>query len=66
MIGGFALVAYPAKYASAGITTFIANHDGAVYEKDLGDNTEKAALTMKLFNPDRSWKKVDEKIAKEK
>jgi len=36
MIGGFALVAYPAKYGSSGIMTFIVNHDGVVYQKDLG------------------------------
>ena len=61
MIGGFALVAYPAKYASSGIMTFIINHDGVVYEKDLGDNTENAVLAMKLFNPDGTWKKVEKK-----
>jgi hypothetical protein len=59
MIGGFALVAYPAKYASSGVMTFIVNHDGVVYQKDLGRNTEKAAQAMKLFNPDSTWKKVD-------
>ena len=58
MIGGFALVAYPAKYASSGVMTFIVNHDGVVYQKDLGRNTEKAAKAMKLFNPDSTWKKV--------
>ena len=58
MIGGFALVAYPAKYASSGVMTFIVNHDGVVYEKDLGRNTEKAAQAMKLFDPDSTWKKV--------
>jgi hypothetical protein len=66
MIGGFALVAYPAKYASSGVMTFIANHDGAVYEKDLSDNTQKAALAMELFNPDSTWKKVEEKAAEAK
>jgi hypothetical protein len=59
MIGGFALVAYPAKYASSGVMTFIVNHDGVVYQKDLGKNTEKAAQAMKLFNPDSTWKKVE-------
>ena len=59
MIGGFALVAYPAKYASSGVMTFIVNHDGVVYEKDLGRNTEKAAQAMKLFDPDSTWKKVE-------
>ncbi len=57
MIGGFALVAYPAKYASSGIMTFIVNHDGTVYQKDLGPNTEKAAQAMELFDPDGTWKK---------
>jgi hypothetical protein len=59
MIGGFALVAYPAKYASSGVMTFMVNHDGVVYQKDLGKNTEKAAQAMKLFNPDNTWKKVE-------
>jgi hypothetical protein len=58
MIGGFALVAYPAKYASSGVMTFIVNHDGVVYEKDLGRNTEKTAQAMKLFDPDSTWKKA--------
>jgi Protein of unknown function (DUF2950) len=58
MIGGFALVAYPAKYASSGVMTFIVNHDGVVYQKDLGKNTEKTALAMKVFDPDSTWKKA--------
>jgi hypothetical protein len=66
MIGGFALVAYPAKYASSGVMSFIVNQDGVVYEKDLGRNTEKSVQAMKLFNPDSSWKKVEEKDTKAK
>jgi hypothetical protein len=58
MIGGFALVAYPAKYGSSGVMTFIVNHDGVVYQKDLGKSTEKNAVAMKLFNPDGTWNKV--------
>ena len=61
MIGGFALVAYPAKYGASGIMTFIVNHRGKVYEKDLGKNTEKTAQAMKRFNPDSTWKRVEEK-----
>jgi hypothetical protein len=49
MIRGFALVACPVKYASSGIMTFIVNHDGTVYQKDLGLNTEKAAQAMELL-----------------
>ena len=58
MIGGFALVAYPAQYESSGIMTFMTNHDGVVYQKDLGEDTETAALAMTLFNPDGSWEAV--------
>jgi len=59
MIGGFALVAYPARYSSSGIMTFIVNQDGVVYEKDLGKNTEKLAEAMTSFDPDQTWKKVE-------
>jgi hypothetical protein len=61
MIGGFALVAYPAKYGSSGIMTFIVNQDGVVYQKNLGSDTENEAQAMKLFDPDSTWKKVEEK-----
>jgi hypothetical protein len=59
MIGGFAMVAYPAVYGSSGITTFIVNKDGIIYQKDLGNDTEKIAESMDSYNPDSSWKKVD-------
>ncbi len=59
MIGGFALVAYPAKYAVSGVKTFIVNHDGVVYEKDLGKETEKIAQGMKQYDPDKTWTSVE-------
>jgi hypothetical protein len=60
MIGGFAVVAYPAKYGVSGVMTFIVNHDGVVYEKDLGKNTKSIATAMKKFDPDRTWQKAKE------
>ena len=60
MIGGFALVAYPAEYRSSGVMTFIVNHKGKVYEKDLGPGTRGIAESMTTFNPDSTWKPVDE------
>jgi hypothetical protein len=59
MIGGFALVAYPAEFGNSGVMTFIVNHEGVVYEKDLGKDTEKIAGTMKKFDPDKTWKRVE-------
>jgi hypothetical protein len=56
MIAGFAMVAFPAQYGASGVMTFIVNNDGVVYQKDLGPDTAERAETMKLFNPDSSWK----------
>jgi hypothetical protein len=60
MIGGFALIAYPAHYGASGVMTFIVNHDGVVYQKKLGKDTKKAAQAMKAFNPDKTWTRVPE------
>jgi len=58
MIGGFALVAYPAEYGNSGVMSFIVDHDGTVFQKDLGDDTDKVAEAMTAFDPDPSWKPV--------
>jgi len=59
MIGGFAVVASPAEYDNSGVMTFMVSHDGVVYEKDLGGQTNSIAQSMKSFDPDESWSKVD-------
>ena len=59
MIGGFAVVAYPAVYGSSGVMTFMVNYEGLVYQKDLGKNTAKTAKAMTSFDPDKTWKKVE-------
>jgi len=56
MIGGFALVAYPAEYGNSGVMTFMVNHDGTVYEKDLGPDSSRIARKTSKFNPDKTWK----------
>lgn len=58
MIGGFALVAYPARWGASGVMTFIVNHDGVVYQKNLGKQTEAIASKMRRFNPDATWSKA--------
>ncbi len=59
MIGGFALVAFPAQYRNSGVMTFIVNYKGTVFQKDLGPHTAKIAENMTKFNPDSTWSKVD-------
>jgi hypothetical protein len=55
MIAGFAMVAYPAYYGESGVMTFIVNHNGVVYERDLGPNTAKLAPGIKAFDPGKGW-----------
>jgi hypothetical protein len=59
MIGGFGLVAYPAERGSTGVMTFIVNHDGVVFSKDLGPDTAKLAAEMTRFDPDDTWKREE-------
>jgi hypothetical protein len=58
MIAGFALVAFPAQYGSSGIMTFVANHQGKIFQKDLGPKTDEIARNMKEYNPDSKWEPV--------
>ena len=58
MIFGFALVAYPVEYRNSGVMSFIVNHDGKVFQKNLGPNTAAAAKSMKEYNPDKTWTEV--------
>jgi len=60
MIGGFAVVAYPAEYGNSGIMTFIVNHEGKVFQKNLGQNTASITRSMKEYNPDSTWTEVKE------
>jgi hypothetical protein len=58
-IGGFAVVAYPARYGNSGIMTFIVNQDGKIYESDLGPTTQAKALKMNGYDPGPGWTPVD-------
>src|SRR5262249_5848561 len=60
MIGGFALVAYPAEDLNSGVMTFLVSHAGTGYEKGLGPDTFGIGERMTSFNPDRTWKEVSE------
>jgi hypothetical protein len=60
MTGGFAFVAYPAEYGNSGVMTFMINQDGVLLQKDLGKTTTETASAMNEFDPDASWKPVQE------
>jgi hypothetical protein len=55
MIGGFALVAWPAEWGNTGVMTFIVNQQGKVYQKNIGPKTVKIAKGMTTYDPDDSW-----------
>lgn len=58
MVAGFALVAWPIDYGDSGVMSFMISHDGQLYEKDLGEDSEAVAQAMQQFNPDQTWHKV--------
>jgi hypothetical protein len=60
MTGGFALVAYPARYRDSGVMTFVVNQDGQIYQKDLGPRTAQIASEMMEYNPDSTWQPAEE------
>ena len=53
--GGFAYIAYTAKYDDTGVQTFIVNQDRVVFEKNLGKDTANLAKSITEFNPDNTW-----------
>jgi hypothetical protein len=59
MSGGFALIAWPAQYDATGVMTFMVNHDGLVYEQDLGPETAAKAAGITRYQPDASWRAVE-------
>ncbi|MDH4580910.1 DUF2950 domain-containing protein [Pseudomonas sp. BN415] len=58
MSRGFALVAWPAQYGDSGVMSFMISHEGQVFQKDLGRDSEKIAKAMKIFDPDSSWDEI--------
>jgi DUF2950 family protein len=59
MIGGFAVIAWPADYGNSGLMTFIISHAGTVYERNLGEDTTERVKSMTSFDPDKTWTKVE-------
>ena len=59
LLGGFAVVAFPAEYGNSGVMTFIVNHDGVVYSQDLGPDTGKLAMAIDKFDPAPPWKREE-------
>ncbi|MGK6310758.1 DUF2950 domain-containing protein [Variovorax sp. DT-64] len=58
MLAGFAMVAYPNAYGESGVMTFLVNHNGRVYEKNLGKNTSRIAPSLTAFDPGAGWKET--------
>src|SRR5215471_12585523 len=64
-VGGFALVAFPARYRRSGLMTFLVNHQGTIYEKDLGSRTTELGMETTSFDPDSTWRRVKRAVEME-
>ncbi|HET7844336.1 MAG TPA: DUF2950 domain-containing protein [Xanthomonadales bacterium] len=60
MVGGYAAIAWPAKYGDTGVQTFVVNQDAVVYQRDLGDDTEAQVQAITRFEPGDGWQAVDD------
>ena len=58
MIGGSAMIAWPADHGNTGVMTFLVGREGVVYQKDLGEKTAELAAAITSFDPDASWTQV--------
>ena len=59
LLKGFALIAWPAQYGVTGRSSFLINYRSELYAKDLGSDTGHSAPATVIFNPDRSWSRID-------
>jgi hypothetical protein len=60
LLAGVAAIAWPAEHGRSGIKTFLVNHYGIVYEKDLGDGTEKFGKKTKAYDPGEGWEVTED------
>jgi hypothetical protein len=60
LTGGFALVAWPARWGESGVMTFLVNQDGVVWQRDLGEGTEQVVTAITSFDPDSTWTPLPE------
>ena len=60
MIAGFAMIAFPADHGNSGVMTFVCSHQGKLYQKNLGDDSDLIAAGIDEFNPDASWSEAQE------
>ena len=63
MIGGFAVIAWPADFGNSGVMTFIINHQGVLYQRNLGTETPQAVKQIDAFDPTPQWTKCDTSTA---
>jgi hypothetical protein len=56
---GLAYVAYPARYGSTGVMTYLVDQDDVVIAKDLGPHTHRIAARMTAYRADATWHPED-------
>lgn len=59
LFGGFAIIAWPARYWDTGVMSFMVNHEGQIYERDLGPTSAAKAAAITTFDPGSDWRKVE-------
>ena len=55
LIGGVALIAWPASYLSSGVKTFLCGLSGIVFERDFGAQTAAKVAKIQAYDPAPGW-----------
>ena len=58
LIGGVALIAWPASYLSSGVKTFLCGLSGTVFERDFGAQTTAQVAKINAYDPGPGWMPV--------
>lgn len=58
LLAGFAMIASPATHGESGVMSFIVNHNGRIFQKDLGAGTAGAVAKLNSFDPGAGWTEV--------
>ena len=56
---GYAVIAWPTQPGVTGLSTFIMDWRGRIYERELGPDTLAEVARIEAFNPGRGWDRVD-------
>jgi hypothetical protein len=57
---GYAVVAWPTRPGETGLSTFVMDRRGAIFEREFGDRTAEEMRRLAVFDPGPGWTRLDD------